>query len=178
MGSLWIFTNPRIRLVIMLSAHHFVFFTLEASVPPSIRNLPRSIIHIQTIHKYIQAMAIHGIYVQRYSTIRGHRKCCQCEIVASTNYQLPITYPGLLTSPHIQPPVGTHSLPGEELHANNLQLINKPSNFNHLSPSFQMRGTSHITTCAALHARRLQLNNKPFNFPFVKQVKPVFASFI
>ena len=91
------FNNPRIRLVIMLSAHHFVFFTLEASVPPSIRNLPRSIIHIQTIHKYIQAMAIHGIYVQRYSTIRGDRKCCQCEIVASTNYQLPITYPGILT---------------------------------------------------------------------------------
>ena len=26
----------------MLSAHHFVFFTLEASVQPSIRNLPRS----------------------------------------------------------------------------------------------------------------------------------------
>ena len=110
-----------------------MFFTLEASVPPSIRNLPRSIIHIQTIHKYIQAMAIHGIYVQRYSTIRGHRKCCQCEIVASTNYQLPITYPGLLTSPHIQPPVGTHNLPGEELHTRRLLPTNKPSNFNSTS---------------------------------------------
>jgi len=31
---------------------------------------------------------------------------------------------------------------GEELHASRLQPINKLSNFNHLSPSFQMRGTS------------------------------------
>ena len=43
--------------------HHFVFFTLEASVPPSIRNHPRSIIHIQTIHKHIQASPVHGYNV-------------------------------------------------------------------------------------------------------------------
>ena len=56
----------------MLSAHHFVFFTLEASVPPSIRNLPRSIIHIQTIHKRIQAMAKCGYAVENDSTVRRH----------------------------------------------------------------------------------------------------------
>ncbi len=57
---------------------------------------------------------------------------------------------------------------GEELHARRLQPINKPSNFNHLSPSFQMRGTSHITICEEIHARRFQLTNKPFCHPFAK----------
>ena len=66
------FTNPRVLLVIMLSAHHFVFFALEASVPPSIRNLPRSIIHIQTIHKHIQSTPIHSCDVKGKSMVRKH----------------------------------------------------------------------------------------------------------
>ena len=56
----------------------------------------------------------------------------------------------------------------EELHANNFQPVNKLSNFNHLSPSFHMRGTSHIAICEEIHARRFQLTNKPFCHPFAK----------
>ena len=82
------FNNPRIHLVIMLSAHHFVFFALEASVPPSIRNPPRSIIHIQTIHKCIQTPPIRGNDVQRYSTIRGHNH--KFQIWNYRQYHLPI----------------------------------------------------------------------------------------
>ena len=67
---------------------------------------------------------------------------------------------------------------GEELHARRLQPINKPSNFNHLSPSFHMRGTSHITICAALHARHLQsTTNKPVSYLLTKQIKNFFIRY-
>ena len=69
---------------------------------------------------------------------------------------------------------------GEELHARRLQPINKPFNFNHLSPSFQMRGTSHITICAALHVRKLRPATKPSNHlsssHFVKTCQTYFSS--
>ena len=52
----------------------------------------------------------------------------------------------------------------EELHARCLQPINKPSNFNHLSPSFQMRGTLLIAICEEGHAEHpISSQHVPFS---------------